>query len=65
MLDAFLTLMIPYLKAGVRSEYTVQTFIKQKPSVICDLEVVISPANARALSEDIDVDTAKVILHHS
>ena len=63
ILDGFLTLVIPYLKSGVRSEYTVQTFIKQKPSVICDLEVVISPTNARTNSERIDSNVSKTVIH--
>lgn len=55
--------MIPYLKAGIRSDYAVNTFIKQKPSVICDLEVAITPVNQRVTGESVDMDSGKVVIH--
>ena len=61
MLDAFLTLMVPYLKTGVRSEYSVQARIKQKPSVICDLEIKIG-GGPTASGGQAQVNTA-VVLH--
>lgn len=63
ILDGFVTLMIPYLKAGIRSDYAVNTFIKQKPSVICDLEVAITPVNQRVTGESVDMDSGKVVIH--
>ena len=57
--------MIPYLKSGVRSEYTVQTFVKQKPSVICDLEVLVCPGGEKIKGEDLDREQSKMLLHRS
>ena len=64
-MDGFLTLMIPYLKSGVRSEYTVQTFVKQKPSVICDLEVLVCPGGMKITGEELDGEQSKMVLHRS
>ena len=50
-MDGFLTLMVPYLKSGVRSEYAVQAFIKHRPMVKCDLEVIVTP-----ISQKVDCD---------
>ena len=53
--------MVPYLKTGVRSEYSVQARIKQKPSVICDLEIKIG-GGPTASGGQAQVNTA-VVLH--
>ena len=63
ILDGFLTLMVPYLKSGVRSEYSVQTFVKQKPSVICDIEVVVLPSSEHATVDSLDGNPSKIVLH--
>ena len=53
--------MVPYLKTGVRSEYNVQARIKQKPSVICDLEIKIG-GSATGSGEQSQANTV-VVLH--
>ena len=62
-MDGFLTLMVPYLKSGVRSEYRVQSFIKQKPSVRCDLEIVITPTSQKVEAEMLDEGVRPVVIH--
>lgn len=62
-MDGFLTLMIPYLKSGVRSEYVVQSFIKQKPSVRCDLEIVITPTSQKVEADILDEGVHPVVIH--
>ena len=63
ILDGFLTLIIPFLKSGIRSDYSVSTFIKQKPSVICDLEIAITPVHQKVTGDVVDSDPSKVIIH--
>lgn len=55
--------MVPYLKSGVRSEYIVQSFIKQKPSVRCDLEIVITPTSQKVEAEMLDEGVRPVVIH--
>lgn len=65
VLEGFLTLMIPYLKTSVRSEYSVQAFVKQKPSVSCDLVIRMCPTGDQITSEKVDSDGSVLLLHHS
>lgn len=62
-MDGFLTLMVPYLKSGVRSDYNVTAFIKQKPYIICDLEMAICPIDKQVTGEMIESDSEKVVIH--
>lgn len=62
-MDGFLTLMVPYLKSGVRSEYAVNAFIRQKPFIICDLEIAVTPLDKEVTGEMVDSDSNKVIIH--
>lgn len=55
--------MIPYLKSGIRSGYVVNAFIKQKPSVICDLEVAVTPESQNVTGDTVHSDSAKVVIH--
>lgn len=57
--------MIPYLKTSVRSEYSVQAFVKQKPSVRCDLVIRMCPTGEQIASEKVDSDGSVMLLHHS
>lgn len=47
MMDGFLTLMVPYLKSGVRSEYAVQAFIKQQADGEVRPEVIVTPISQK------------------